>query len=498
MSYKDLLPDGTPIIADMMENEGTLDYDPVKITVSPEYLEIKRANEETSPTSSLWIRLADVIAVRIDEDAYIPTQQLYCVDRGEEGGGGGGGGGADGANGDGGPGGELKELIFHAYDMTGLPTQLVDMFGVKQVPEHLRLKGKDGKVALYVVISTMSGTQQATALYEKALKPLLEELGVQGYEVHKTASEHTIEQLTKSTIIPRAKEGWEQTIILLSGDGGPVDLINAMLSEELKEGMAMPTVALLPMGTGNALAHSSGLTKDDTFGLRSLCRGTRKRVPCFRVTMSKGAKFVVDEGRGRKEIAGAGGKAEVYGAVVFSWGLHASLVAASDTAEYRKHGVERFKMAAQELLAPKDGSESHRYRGRVSVRRGSTGGFRDFEPMESREHMYVLATMVSNLEEKFCISPESKPLDGQMRLVSFGVMEASQAMKILGAAYQGGQHVEDKAVRYEAIEGLRIDLDEEEEKWRQVCVDGKIIAVEKGGWVEVRKEQRQVVSLVGP
>ena len=490
MSYKDLLPDGTPIIADMMETEGTLDYDPVKIIVSPEYLEIKRASEETSPTSSLWIRLADVIAVRIDEDAYIPTQQLYCLDRGEE--------EANRVNGNGGPGGDLGGLTFHAYDMTGLPTQLADMFAVKQVPGHLRLQGKDGKVGLYVVISTMSGTQQATALYEKAVKPLLEELGVKGYEVHKTESENTIEQLTKSTIIPRAKEGWEQTVILLSGDGGPVDLINAMLSAELETGTAMPTVALLPMGTGNALAHSSGLTKDDTFGLRSLCRGMGKRVPCFRATMSKGAKVVVDEGRGREELVGAGGKVEIYGAVVFSWGLHASLVAASDTAEYRKHGVERFKMAAQELLAPKDGSESHRYRGRVSIRRGSSGGFRDFEPMEKEEHMYILATMVSNLEEHFCISPESKPLDGQMRLVSFGVMDGSQVMKILGAAYQEGKHVEDKAVRYEAIEGLRIDFEEEEEKWRQVCVDGKIIAVEKGGWVEVRKEQRQVVSLVVP
>jgi diacylglycerol kinase family enzyme len=493
MSYKDLLPDGTPIIADMMETEGTLDYDPVKITVSPEYLEIKRANEETSPTSSLWIKISDIIAVRIDEDAYIPTQQLYCLDRGEE-----DDAVANGMNGNGVTGGELKGLTFHAYDMTGLPTQLVDMFAVKQVPGHLRLKGKDGKVGLYVVISTMSGTQQATSLYEKAVKPLLEELGVKGYEVHKTESEHTIEQLTKSTIIPRAKEGWEQTVVLLSGDGGPVDLINAMLSEELKAETVKPTVALLPMGTGNALAHSSGLTKDDTFGLRSLCRGTAEGVPCFRVTMSKGAKFVVDEGRERKDVTGAGGKAEIYGAVVFSWGLHASLVAASDTAEYRKHGVERFKMAAQELLAPKDGSESHRYHGRISVRRGGSGGFRDFETMERKEHMYILATMVSNLEEHFCISPASKPLDGQMRLVSFGVMDAGQVMKILGSAYEGGKHVEDEAVRYEAIEGLRIDFEEEEEKWRQVCVDGKIIAVEKGGWVEVRKDNRQVVSLVVP
>jgi diacylglycerol kinase family enzyme len=213
--------------------------------------------------------------------------------------------------------------------------------------------------------------------------------------------------------------------------------------------------------------------------------------------MSKGAKFVVNEGRAREEIIQRG-KAEIYGAVVFSWGLHASLVAASDTAEYRKHGVGRFKMAAQELMAPKDGSEPHRYRGRVSVRRGDMGGFREFETMEQREHIYILATMVSNLEEHFCISPQSKPLDGQMRLVILGVMDVGEAMRILKLAYQGGKHVEEKAVQYGVIEGLRIDFEEDEERWRQVCVDGKIIAVEKGGWVEVRKENRQVVSLVVP
>jgi hypothetical protein len=85
-----------------------------------------------------------------------------------------------------------------------------------------------------------------------------------------------------------------------------------------------------------------------------------------------------------------------------------------------------------------------------------------------------------------------------MRLVSFGAMDAGELTKILGLAYQGGKHVEDKSVRYEAIEGLRIDFGEDEEMWRQVCIDGKIVAVEQGGWVEVRKERRTGVHLVVP
>jgi diacylglycerol kinase family enzyme len=112
--------------------------------------------------------------------------------------------------------------------------------------------------------------------------------------------------------------------------------------------------------------------------------------------------------------------------------------------------------------------------------------------------MYVLVTMISNLEEHFCISPASKPLDGQLRLVRIAPVGAGKLMQVLESAYQDGKHVEDKLVQYEAVEGLRIDVEEKDEKWRQVCIDGKIVAVEQGGWVEVRKESRTGVRLVMP
>jgi hypothetical protein len=42
-------------------------------------------------------------------------------------------------------------------------------------------------------------------------------------------------------------------------------------------------------------------------------------------------------------------------------------------------------------------------------------------------------------------------------------------------------------VRYEDIEGLKVELLEDEGRWRRVCVDGKIVRVEQGGWFDVRK-----------
>lgn len=171
--------------------------------------------------------------------------------------------------------------------------------------------------------------------------------------------------------------------------------------------------------------------------------------------------------------------------------MHASLVADSDSAEYRKFGIERFKMAAKEALYPSDGALPHAYSGRVKVLTRE-GEWRD---VGDDKHLYTLATLVSNLEKPFTISPASKPLDGSLHLVHFGPTSGDEAMRIMGLAYQGGKHVEDEMVTYEAIEGLRIDMKETDERWRRVCVDGKIVLVEEGGWVEIRKGKAGVVEV---
>jgi hypothetical protein len=75
-------------------------------------------------------------------------------------------------------------------------------------------------------------------------------------------------------------------------------------------------------------------------------------------------------------------------------------------------------------------------------------------------------------------------------------------MRLLGLAYQSGQHVADPKVTYEEIDGLRVEFDEEDEQWRLVCVDGKIVAIARGGWVEVTRipgsgiDGRRVIELV--
>ncbi|KIY00847.1 uncharacterized protein Z520_03513 [Fonsecaea multimorphosa CBS 102226] len=351
---------------------------------------------------------------------------------------------------------------------------------------------------IHVVVSILSGRHKAKEYYEESIKPLLDSHGIV-YFPHETKSTKTIIELTERLFIVNARQGVKQTIILLSGDGGMVDIVNTfttLLNRRNDDVRApsiflKPVIVLIPMGTANALAWSSGVAQDP---LKTMMQGKPKSLPSFKVCFSRGAELVVNEGQDREPIGDEDENGPImYGAVVSSWGLHASLVAMSDTTEYRKHGLARFQMAAQQLL-----KETHQYRGKVKWRK-SDGEWRN---LPGTQHSYILATMVSNLEEHFQISPATKPLDGSLRLVAIGAESASEIMRILQLAYQSGKHVTDPKVTYEDIEALRIEFDEEDEQWRMVCVDGKIVAASQGGWVEVTRipptgmDARRVVELV--
>jgi diacylglycerol kinase family enzyme len=347
----------------------------------------------------------------------------------------------------------------------------------------------------HIVISTGSGHQKASHFYDDVVFPILCAAYPPSHEtssVHTTQSATDVSDLTRDIFFPAANAGTAQLIILLSGDGGIVDLINGLLITPASPSYVAPRVVLVPLGTANALYHSIHPSQSNTWGLKALTSTTTQPLPLFTTSFSPGARLLVDEARATEELPrDSQERGVLHGAVVCSWGMHASLVADSDTAEYRKFGVERFKMAAKEALYPSDGSAPHAYKAKVSVLKGEK-----WEDFSQKEHMYVLSTMVSHLESSFNISPASKPLDGSMHLVHFGPTTGDEAMRIMGLAYQGGKHVEDAKVRYEEIDGLRIAFEEEDERWRRVCVDGKIVKVESGGWVEIRKRVGSVVNVV--
>lgn len=394
--------------------------------------------------------------------------------------------------------GKESPVIFKSLVATKLPSSAVHSL---QPPGNAcwQLRQDDGSMPnLHIIISTGSGTGKAESVYKSLLRPMLKQIcpGNDKYSLHYTTSEQTVTDLAREVFLPQANNGVSQAIILLSGDGGLVDIVNGLLSGKHLRQYRRPNITLLPVGTGNAMAHSADITADNTLGLKTLLHGVQKDLPIFQARFSSDARYLVNEAREERDLQLVDGVPTVYGAVVGSWGFHATLVADSDTAEYRKFGAERFKMAAKEALYPADGSAPHAYRGKVSILQRSASGKCEWRLIERETHAYILATPVRQLEKGFTISPASRPLDGKLWLVHFGDVRAQGTMDLMTKAYGGGTHVEDERVGYEEIEGLLIEFGEEDARWRRVCIDGKIIRVEKGGRLELRKSASDVADLI--
>ncbi|MCJ1308825.1 hypothetical protein MMC25_002480 [Agyrium rufum] len=388
----------------------------------------------------------------------------------------------------------------HSMEIHDPPPSLLWKHLLAQTPTHFSIpKAKNGKANVHVVVSVKSGTWEAERFFADVVQPILEAVGLakSDYEVLHTSSEHSVVDFATNTLLPVANEGILQTVILLSGDGGMIDIVNVLLESTQSSQFRKPTIGLLSLGSGNALANSSRLNDDKTRGISSLLKGEPQSLPTFVTKFSPGSLLLVDEARSTEPLrTDENGVGIIYGTVVCSWALHAALVGDSDTTEYRKHGSERFSMAARELLYPSDGSEPHQWRGRVAVTRMDESGSQTTHYLDPQQHSYIIATMVSNLQQTLTISPHSRPLDGQLRLLHLGPTASDEMMRILGLAFTGGGHVNERGVLYEPVEVLRIEFAEDDEHWRRVCVDGKIVRVGKDGWVEVRRESRDVLDLI--
>jgi diacylglycerol kinase family enzyme len=404
-----------------------------------------------------------------------------------------------------------------------LPRHILEKYLVTKLPDHLVCNEAH---RLTIVVSTNSGLCQAETFYQQVLRYLLGAFGLAGdtewsedkdrgkYEVIFTKSDQTVKELGKQ-LSESPTSGQARTIVLLSGDGGVVDLLNGPDQASSSSSGPNPTIVLIPLGTGNALFHSlhkplyaaPRAPSHYVLGLRTLFKGIPAPLPTFEASFASGSRLI------SYSDSAASGNAEdvegqrhsvsrLVGAIVASYGFHASLVWESDTPEYRKHGAQRFHMAAGELL-----KLGHGYDVDVEVRVPGAGPEEWTRLGNERDKFgYVLATLVSSLEKTFTISPASKPLDGKLRLVTFGDVGGDKTMDVMKAAYDNGSHVgmkwaledgREEKVGYEEVEEVKITVQEDDARWRKVCVDGTIVELPpKGGWMRVRTSPESRFDIV--
>lgn len=113
------------------------------------------------------------------------------------------------------------------------PSQdLLDSCLFRELPTYLDLPAED----LHILISTKSGTGKAEACFERLFQPVLRAIGLEdkSYNVIRTTSHTSVREFAAGRLLERAQKGIEQTVLLLSGDGGVVDLLNGLLGGETR------------------------------------------------------------------------------------------------------------------------------------------------------------------------------------------------------------------------------------------------------------------------
>ncbi|KAF8543211.1 ATP-NAD kinase-like domain-containing protein, partial [Trichophaea hybrida] len=336
------------------------------------------------------------------------------------------------------------------------PSALLTRLLLRNLPTHLSPQTAETTI----LVSTASGGRHATSFHDKILSPLCNALDLSPEVIHTTSPSTIVE-----TVIRLSQRSRPQTLILLSGDTVVCEAINAIPPTP----STRLTIAVLPLGTGNGLATSYHIARGIP-PFYALLFGTPKPLPVYSATLPPGTKWV---------SARRGDGDTIKGVVVASWGFHAALVADAELLRGDGVGAERFLTAAKENLKP----SMHRYKGEVAYLPKGGG---EWKVLSGEEHFYVLATLCANLDEKFRISPGSVPGAKVMRVVYFtDVEKGEEVMEIMGKAFKDGEHVVDRRVWYEEVEGIRIKMEEREEKWRRVCLDGAIAVLPEGGTMEV-------------
>ena len=180
---------------------------------------------------------------------------------------------------------------------------------------------------VYVVVSSNSGAGLAVTAFDDLLDPLLKQFSIKA-SVHKTSSKTSHREFLASALF---SPDHENIIMLFGGDTIIYDLLNSLSENSHLSSSHRITICPIPCGTGNALAMSLKTTSipigiSKALGVSGASVFTTAQLPLMKINIRKFPHEKV-----------------IWGAVVCSWGLHASLVADSDDPEMRRqYGAKRF------------------------------------------------------------------------------------------------------------------------------------------------------------
>ncbi|CAK9440955.1 uncharacterized protein LODBEIA_P48240 [Lodderomyces beijingensis] len=333
---------------------------------------------------------------------------------------------------------------------------------IDELPSFL----SEGEVFVVDSVNSGKGRANETNLYSAIVAPLLERLEI-NHTYIETTSASSITEFAQNFNTPDAK------IIFLSGDTSINEFINGLTLQKKSQSQSQSAKSIylypIPLGTGNSFALSLDLTSPLQSVSRLLASKQASPLHLYNLSLPQGSFHLVQNSAG--DVVES---ADLKFIVVFSWAFHASLVADSDTPELRKHGLERFQIAARNNL-----SRTQEYEGDIIITNAKSGG----KDVIEGPFAYFLLTPSTRFEPTFDISPKGNIFDTNLYLVAFRTQRNhdSYIMDIMMQAYDKGKHTENPDVIYRRInrdeQVTLLTKNSQELQQRRFCVDGSIIAL---------------------
>lgn len=316
---------------------------------------------------------------------------------------------------------------------------------------------------VYVLDSTKSGPKLRTkdnGFYGRILQPLFDDLFKIEHTYIATTSSRSIHEFSS------ALESHDRPIlmIIIAGDTSIGEFVNSLS----KNNVGNIRIFVVPAGTGNSLALSLGIVDEAKAVQRLFLHTNENATPLhlYQANFSTGSYLLENTGR-HQPIPNP-----ILFVVVVSWAFHASLVADSDTEEMRKHGINRFKVAAHQNL-----SRRQEYNGNLSIN--------DEEGIKTNHQgpfAYLVITPSQKFEPTFNILPRGDIFNSDLYVVGFQTnQDESYILDIMKEVYNDGNHIKDERVFYDKVDkNLSISLTLGQNKsleTRRFCVDGAVIIV---------------------
>lgn len=322
---------------------------------------------------------------------------------------------------------------------------------------------------IYIIDSVKSGKPKKNCFYEEVLKHIFTFIGLHNQTYLQTSSAESIGTFA-SLMKQKSSDSSKLLLLFLSGDTVIFEFINYFYYIYPSTESPPPTYILpFPHGTGNALANSIKLYTDLS-SVQALLQFQPVHLPIYQLKTQNTFTSV------NKSLSSLIFNPSILFLLVASWGLHSNLVYESDKPKMRtKYGAERFKIAAQSVLA-----ENRIFKGCIQIDESHYATFNskynkwEFTAQQTYQNLsYCLLTSVSDLEKNFKISPDSKTSQDLLHLIAIPYVDSEKVMKLMYDAYNHGAHIKDSLVLYKPLKSLSLNIQSSDfDNFNIICLDG--------------------------